>query len=95
MAFATEHKQTSSKDHKVGETSSISLSESVIYQKEIDKNIAIVKAPVTIQMTRQFPRREVATIREKARVQTRSRELQPSEDPGSPEDRLMLLVLGP
>ena len=57
--------------------------------------IAIVKAPVTIQMTRQFPRREVATIREKARVQTRSRELQPSEDPGSPEDRLMVLVLGP
>ena len=46
-------------------------------------------------MTRQFPRREVATIRENARVQTRSRELQPSEDPGSLEDRLMVLVLGP
>ena len=71
------------------------LNESIICKTGLTKILIMVNKPVTIQMTRQFPRREVATIREKARVQTRSRELQPSEDPGSPEDRLMLLVLGP
>ena len=71
------------------------MNESIICQTGLTNILIMINKPVTIQMTRQFPRREVATIREKARVQTRSRELHPSEDPGSPEDRLMLLVLGP